>query len=120
MTKDIISINQDEWETEVNLKVPSFQNFGARMAELEDEAFEATREGEVNWDQIAGNWEKFKGDVKERWGRLTDDHLDVIAGSRAHLAGKIQEAYGITKEHTERQIAAWQMNQKPKGLRDIQ
>ena len=31
----------------------------------------------MNWDQIAGNWKQFKGHVKEKWGKLTDDDLDV-------------------------------------------
>jgi len=42
--------------------------------------------------------------VKEQWGKLTDDQLDVINGKRDQLAGKIQEAYGIGKEEAERQI----------------
>ena len=65
----------------------------------------------MNWDRIEGNWKQFKGNAKQQWGKLTDDHLDTIAGKREHLAGKIQEAYGITKEETERQISAWQSRQ---------
>jgi uncharacterized protein YjbJ (UPF0337 family) len=42
--------------------------------------------------------------VKAQWGKLTDDHLDVIAGRREVLAGKVQEVYGITKEQAETQI----------------
>ena len=66
----------------------------------------------MNWDQVEGNWKQIKGNVKEQWGKLTDDELDVIAGRREHLAGKIQEAYGITLETTEDQIAQWQADQK--------
>jgi uncharacterized protein YjbJ (UPF0337 family) len=55
----------------------------------------------MNWDQVEGNWKEFKGNVKEQWGKLTDDQLDVIAGRRDQLAGKIQEAYGITKDEAE-------------------
>ena len=36
----------------------------------------------MNWDRIEGNWKQFKGNVKQQWGKLTDDHLDVIAGKR--------------------------------------
>ena len=56
----------------------------------------------MNWDQVAGNWTQWKGRVQERWGKLTDDHLDVIAGRRDQLVGRIQEAYGIGKDETER------------------
>jgi uncharacterized protein YjbJ (UPF0337 family) len=66
----------------------------------------------MNWERIEGNWKQFKGNVKQQWGKLTDDQLDVIAGKRDHLAGKIQEAYGITKEVTEKQISDWQAVQK--------
>ena len=38
-----------------------------------------------------------KGSAKQKWGKLTDDDLDVIAGKQDQLAGKIQERYGITK-----------------------
>lgn len=58
----------------------------------------------MNWDTVAGNWKQYKGIVKEQWGKLTDDHLDMIEGQRDQLAGKIQQAYGITKDEAEEQI----------------
>lgn len=51
----------------------------------------------MNWDQIAGNWKQLKGLAKEKWGKLTDDDLEVIAGMREQLAGKLQERYGYEK-----------------------
>jgi uncharacterized protein YjbJ (UPF0337 family) len=57
----------------------------------------------MNWDQVEGKWKQYKGKVKEKWGRLTDDDLDVISGKRQQLVGKIQERYGTAKEATERQ-----------------
>ena len=62
----------------------------------------------MNWDVIAGNWKQFKGNVKEQWGKLTDDNLDAIAGRRDQLAGRIQEAYGITKDQAELQVKAFE------------
>ena len=62
----------------------------------------------MNWDRVVGNWKQFKGNVKEHWGRLTDDQIDVIAGRRDQLAGKIQEAYGISKEEAERQVSSFE------------
>ena len=66
----------------------------------------------MNWDRIEGSWQQFKGNVKQQWGRLTDDQLDVIAGKREHLAGKIQVMYGIGKDEAENQLSDWQKNQK--------
>lgn len=62
----------------------------------------------MNWDIVEGNWKQFKGNVKTQWGKLTDDHLDVIAGKRTELAGKLQEAYGISKDEAEEQIKAFE------------
>lgn len=58
----------------------------------------------MNWDQIAGNWTELKGKVRQKWGRLTDDDLDVIKGRRDELAGRIQRIYGKTKEEADREI----------------
>ena len=66
----------------------------------------------MNWDQIEGNWTQFKGNVKQQWGKLTDDQLDVIAGKREHLAGKIQVMYGMSKDEAENQLSDWQTRLK--------
>jgi uncharacterized protein YjbJ (UPF0337 family) len=58
----------------------------------------------MNWDQIKGNWKNFKGQIKERWGKLTDDDLTAIEGKRDQLAGKLQERYGYAKEQAEREL----------------
>lgn len=62
----------------------------------------------MNSDRIEGNWKQLKGLVKERWGKLTDDHLDVIDGKRERLAGRIQETYGISRDEVNRQIKDWE------------
>ena len=56
--------------------------------------------------------EAIAGQFQQQWGKLTDDHLDVIAGKREQLAGKIQEIYGRTKEDVEKQISDWQIRQE--------
>jgi uncharacterized protein YjbJ (UPF0337 family) len=61
----------------------------------------------MNWDQIEGNWKQFKGHVKEKWGRLTDDDIDRLSGKRDQLAGRIQERYGISREEAEREMDEW-------------
>jgi uncharacterized protein YjbJ (UPF0337 family) len=58
---------------------------------------------------------EFKGKLKEQWGRSTDDQLDVIAGRRDVLIGKAQEAYGISKDEAERQVAEWK-KREPEDL----
>lgn len=36
----------------------------------------------MNWDQVEGQWKQMKGKAKEKWGKLTDNELDVAAGKR--------------------------------------
>ena len=58
----------------------------------------------MNWDQIAGKWQNVKGKIKEKWGKLTDDDLTVVAGKRDQLAGRLQQRYGLAKEQAEKEL----------------
>ena len=60
------------------------------------------------WDRIDGNWKQATGKGKVQWGKLTDDDIDIVAGRRDQLAGKIQERYGIAKDEAEKQLSAWE------------
>ncbi len=62
----------------------------------------------MNKNIIEGNWKQLKGKAKVQWGKLTDDQLDVIAGKRDQLVGKIQEAYGVSQEEANKQIDDWE------------
>jgi uncharacterized protein YjbJ (UPF0337 family) len=61
----------------------------------------------MNWDQLQGKWKQFKGSVREEWGKLTDDDLELIAGQKDKLVGRIQERYGLSKEAAEQQVDSW-------------
>jgi uncharacterized protein YjbJ (UPF0337 family) len=60
------------------------------------------------WDQIEGAWKRMRGKVKEKWGELTDDDLDVIDGRRDQLVGKLQQRYGRTKDEIEAEVREWE------------
>jgi uncharacterized protein YjbJ (UPF0337 family) len=64
----------------------------------------------MNWDRVEGNWNTFKGQVKQQWGKLTDDDLDVINGKRDELVGRIQNAYGLARDEADRQVREWEKN----------
>jgi uncharacterized protein YjbJ (UPF0337 family) len=66
----------------------------------------------VDWNRIEGNWKQLKGKIKEKWGDLTDDDLDKIAGRRDQLEGLIQQRYGLTKDQARAQIEKWFNEQK--------
>lgn len=58
----------------------------------------------MNRNILEGNWKQIRGTIREKWGELTDDELDQIAGKRDRLAGVLQERYGYTQMEAERQI----------------
>jgi uncharacterized protein YjbJ (UPF0337 family) len=58
----------------------------------------------MNRNILEGNWKQIRGTIREKWGELTDDELDQIAGKRDKLAGVLQERYGYTQMEAERQI----------------
>lgn len=58
----------------------------------------------MNSDIIKGKWKQLSGRIRERWGNLTDDDLDVAEGHSDYLAGKLQERYGWTKEKAQQEL----------------
>jgi uncharacterized protein YjbJ (UPF0337 family) len=61
----------------------------------------------MNWDRVEGNWKEFKGRVRQKWGKLTDDDLELVKGKRTELAGRLQQRYGYQKDQAEREIDTW-------------
>ena len=61
----------------------------------------------MNSDIIKGKWKQLGGRIKERWGNLSDDDLDVAEGHSEYQAGKLQERYGWTKEKAQQELRAF-------------
>jgi uncharacterized protein YjbJ (UPF0337 family) len=74
-------------------KEPGIRSKGARMNE-------ATK---LKWE---GRWDQLKGKVKEQWGDLTDDDLDVTEGNWDQMVGRIKERTGQRAEDIERDLDA--------------
>jgi len=58
----------------------------------------------MNWDQVEGKWKEVKGRFREKFGKLTDDDLEVIGGKKDQLIGRLQQRYGYNKEEAEREV----------------
>jgi uncharacterized protein YjbJ (UPF0337 family) len=58
----------------------------------------------MNQDVIAGKWKQMRGEMKQWWGKLTDDDLDRVDGAMDKLAGALQERYGWERDRAEREI----------------
>jgi uncharacterized protein YjbJ (UPF0337 family) len=85
---------------------------GVRRERLNEAGNQRKREAKMNWDQVSGQWKQLKGQFKEKWGDLTDDDFEKIAGKRDQLIGKIQQRYGIAKEEAEQRVDKWADNLK--------
>ena len=62
----------------------------------------------MNWDQIERDWNRFKVSAKQRWAKIQEEQLHAVAGRRAMLASRIRDAYAVSDEEAERQLADWQ------------
>lgn len=58
-------------------------------------------------DVLQGKWHEFKGQVKQQWGKLTDDDVSKLSGKQEELAGVLQRRYGYAKGQAELEINNW-------------
>jgi uncharacterized protein YjbJ (UPF0337 family) len=65
----------------------------------------------MDWNRIQGNWKQAQGQIKEKWGKLTDDDLATINGQREQLEGILQKRYGVAKDMAREDIDTWLKSQ---------
>jgi uncharacterized protein YjbJ (UPF0337 family) len=58
-------------------------------------------------DSLLGKWHEIKGQVRQRWGKLTEDDLTRLSGKTEELAGVLQQRYGYGKAQAEIEINDW-------------
>jgi len=56
----------------------------------------------INAQELQGQWTNLRGQVKEKWGQLTDDDLQIHGGNIDQLVGKIQQRTGEGREAIEK------------------
>ena len=61
----------------------------------------------MDWNRVEGNWKEVKGQVKEKWAKLTDDDLTEINGKRDQLEGRLQKRYGYAKDQARKDVDTW-------------
>ena len=62
---------------------------------------------DVNQDIVQGKWQELKGQVKQQWGKLTDDDVQRLSGKTEELVGVLQQKYGYGKVQAEMEINRW-------------
>jgi uncharacterized protein YjbJ (UPF0337 family) len=55
----------------------------------------------VNTQVLQGQWNQVRGQLKKKWGQLTDDDLKFANGNLDQLVGKIQHKTGEAREAIE-------------------
>ena len=70
----------------------------------------------MNAEQFKGKWVQFKGEVKQQWGKFTDDDLMQIEGNYDKFVGRVQERYGDKKEEVVRWADDWYAQQGKPGM----
>jgi len=58
----------------------------------------------MNKNKFAGKWHELKGKIRENWGKLTHDEVEMVDGKTEKLSGLLQKKYGLSKEQAEREI----------------
>lgn len=61
----------------------------------------------MDWDDLRAKWPQMRGQLRHRWGRLTEDDLDEIAGYQETFIGKVQERYSIDRTEALQRIQEW-------------
>ena len=61
----------------------------------------------MNIEQLEGKWEQLKGQITEKWGKLTDNDMTAISGKKDQLIGKLRQYYGYGKQEAEQQLSAF-------------
>lgn len=56
---------------------------------------------------FAGKWKQLKGNVKDQWGKLTNDDIDRVDGKWENFVGRIQERYGKSQDEADKEARAY-------------
>lgn len=56
---------------------------------------------------LSGKWKQLRGQVKQQWGKLTDDDLEHIDGSWERFVGKLQERYGKSQMDADKEARSF-------------
>ena len=62
----------------------------------------------MDWERIEANWQTIKALARARWGRISEEQLELIAGRREQLARQVHAVYGVSLGMAEMQVESWQ------------
>jgi len=59
---------------------------------------------QINKDTLKGEWNQMKGEVKRKWGQITDDEMTTVEGDYDKLVGVLQSRYGYARGRAEQEV----------------
>ena len=62
----------------------------------------------MDWSAIESRWQEYKVAAKRQWDKLSEAQLSGTRGNREHLLKRVQEAYSLSRDEADRQLADWQ------------
>jgi uncharacterized protein YjbJ (UPF0337 family) len=73
---------------------------------LNDESNQVSKQQvtELNWNQVNGDWSQLSRRLAEKWGRLTDDDLNAVAGKQGQFLAVLQLRYGYGAGRAEHEL----------------
>ncbi len=87
----MLALNYELIGTNVNGLCDGERQFGQKEVKM------------LNTDILKGKWKELKGDIKVKWGKLTDDDLTEIEGNTEKFVGILQKRYGYSRDEAERE-----------------
>jgi uncharacterized protein YjbJ (UPF0337 family) len=57
-----------------------------------------------NQDQVEGKWKEIKGDIRKKWGQLTENDVEATRGNLHSLVGVLQQKFGVAKEEATKHL----------------
>jgi uncharacterized protein YjbJ (UPF0337 family) len=74
------------------------------LVNIRDSVTEGSEENKMNKDIFEGKWKEMRGQIKEWWGKLTDDELEQAGGNAEQIVGLLQQKYGYTRQRAEEEF----------------
>lgn len=68
-------------------------------------------------DILFGKWHELRGQVRQQWGKLTDDDFARLSGKTEELAGVLQQRYGYGRAQAKIEINDWLRNHDQRALK---
>ena len=65
----------------------------------------------MDWHQIEAGWDRYLVAAKARWSKISEEQLRATRGRYEVLSARVRDAYGLSKEQADLQVAEWQSRQ---------